>query len=126
MLPEVPPEEAKAAPEPEPEESQQASLGPWLGDRIYKLRQLRGWSQRDVAAKMDVPRSWISKLENYRAAPKASSLFRLAAVFEAPVGALVEPDETMAFAWVAVKGLSRRDRADLLAWLKSRTPKVTT
>ena len=93
--------------------------------RIVALRKMRGLSQRQLGAKMDSSRTWISKLERNGCMAQLTSLYRLARAFEVPVGALIEPDETMAFAWVAVKGLSRHDRADLLAWLKSRTPKVT-
>lgn len=117
---------AEAAPEPEPpEELPEVPLGPWIGRRIVALRKMRGLSQRQLGAKMDSSRTWISKLERNGCMAQFTSLYRLARAFEVPVGALVEPDETMAFAWVAVKGLSRHDRADLLAWLKSRTPKVT-
>ncbi len=46
--------------------------------RIREIRGLRQMSQRQLAAKMAVPRTYISKVENGRATPTLASLERLA------------------------------------------------
>ena len=46
--------------------------------RIREVRSLRNMSQRQLAAKMAVPRTYISKVENGRATPTLASLERLA------------------------------------------------
>jgi transcriptional regulator with XRE-family HTH domain len=56
---------------------------------VRELRRERGLSQRELALRMDVPRTYISKIENGKATPTLSSLQRLATALEAEVGALV-------------------------------------
>lgn len=45
--------------------------------RIRTIRESRGMSQRRLAARMDVPRTWISKVETGRACPTLWSLHRI-------------------------------------------------
>ncbi|RRA47390.1 XRE family transcriptional regulator [Acidipila sp. EB88] len=56
---------------------------------VRALRHTRGLSQRQLAARMDVPRTYISKIENGKAMPTLSSLQRLATALEAEVGELL-------------------------------------
>ena len=56
---------------------------------VRALRHAKGLSQRQLASRMDVPRTYISKIENGKAVPTLSSLARLAAAFEAPIGDLL-------------------------------------
>lgn len=46
--------------------------------RLREIRNARHLSQRQLAARLDVPRTYISKIENGRAMPTLSSLQRLA------------------------------------------------
>ncbi len=46
--------------------------------RLREIRNARHLSQRQLAARLDVPRTYISKIENARAMPTLSSLQRLA------------------------------------------------
>jgi transcriptional regulator with XRE-family HTH domain len=55
-----------------------------LPKRIRGLRDLRGWSQSQLAARMDVPRTHISKLENGKASPSLRSIARLGAALDVP------------------------------------------
>src|SRR5438132_6910363 len=51
----------------------------------YAIRSLRhrgGLSQRQLAARMNVPRTYVSKIENEKATPTLSSLERLARALE--------------------------------------------
>jgi len=52
---------------------------------IRTLRQRNGLSQRQLALRMGVPRTYVSKIENKKATPTLSSLARLAAALEVSV-----------------------------------------
>ncbi len=57
---------------------------------VRSLRHARALSQRQLAARMQVPRTYISKIENGKAMPTLSSLQRLATALEAPIGELLQ------------------------------------
>ncbi len=52
---------------------------------IRSLRQKTGLSQRQLALRMQVPRTYVSKIENEKATPTLSSLERLARALEVTV-----------------------------------------
>ena len=52
---------------------------------IRSLRQRSGLSQRQLAMRMGVPRTYVSKIENEKATPTLSSLARLARALEVSV-----------------------------------------
>jgi transcriptional regulator with XRE-family HTH domain len=52
---------------------------------VRDLRHTRGLSQRELALRMNVPRTYISKIENGKAMPTLSSLERLAGALEANI-----------------------------------------
>jgi len=52
---------------------------------IRSLRQRSGLSQRQLALRMQVPRTYVSKIENEKATPTLSSLERLAKALEVTV-----------------------------------------
>ena len=56
---------------------------------IRTLRQRSGLSQRQLALRMSVPRTYVSKIENEKATPTLSSLERLAKALEVPVTELI-------------------------------------
>ena len=49
---------------------------------VREIRRGRGLSQRQLAGRMQVPRTYISKIENAKAMPTLSSLQRLATALE--------------------------------------------
>lgn len=57
--------------------------------RLRELRNARRLSQRQLAARLDVPRTYISKIENGRAMPTLSSLQRLADALSVPLADMV-------------------------------------
>ncbi len=57
--------------------------------RLREIRNARHLSQRQLAARLDVPRTYISKIENGRAMPTLSSLQRLAAALAVPMCEMV-------------------------------------
>jgi transcriptional regulator with XRE-family HTH domain len=56
---------------------------------VRDIRHSRGMSQRQLAGRMQVPRTYISKIENGKAMPTLSSLERLAAALEVDICALL-------------------------------------
>ena len=56
---------------------------------VRDIRRVRGLSQRQLAGRMQVPRTYISKIENAKAMPTLSSLERLAHALEVDICALL-------------------------------------
>ena len=64
-----------------------------LAASIRALRLRNGLSQRQLAARMSVPRTYVSKIENEKATPTLSSLERLARALEVTVPDLLSGGE---------------------------------
>jgi transcriptional regulator with XRE-family HTH domain len=60
-----------------------------VAQSIRSLRHRFGLSQRQLALRMQVPRTYVSKIENEKATPTLSSLERLARALEVNVSDLV-------------------------------------
>jgi transcriptional regulator with XRE-family HTH domain len=60
-----------------------------IGPRIQAARMARRMTQRDLAYKMSVPRTWISKLERNKVVPTVPSLDKVAAGLNVTVGSLL-------------------------------------
>ena len=61
---------------------------------VRDLRHVRNLSQRQLAARMNVPRTYISKIENGKAMPTLSSLDRLARALDVDISALLRDAPT--------------------------------
>jgi transcriptional regulator with XRE-family HTH domain len=66
----------------EPEEAVAEDNSLQFARAVRDLRKGRNLSQRQLAGRMQVPRTYISKIENGKAMPTLSSLARLAAALE--------------------------------------------
>jgi len=64
-----------------------------LASSIRSLRLRNGLSQRQLAGRMSVPRTYVSKIENEKATPTLSSLERLARALEVTVPDLLSGGE---------------------------------
>jgi transcriptional regulator with XRE-family HTH domain len=64
-----------------------------LAASIRSLRLRNGLSQRQLATRMSVPRTYVSKIENEKATPTLSSLERLARALEVTVPDLLSGGE---------------------------------
>ena len=64
-----------------------------LAASIRSMRLRNGLSQRQLAARMSVPRTYVSKIENEKATPTLSSLERLAKALEVTVPDLLSGGE---------------------------------
>jgi transcriptional regulator with XRE-family HTH domain len=60
-----------------------------VADAVRDLRRIRNLSQRQLAGRMNVPRTYISKIENGKAMPTLSSLDRLAKALQVDISALL-------------------------------------
>src|ERR1017187_1001537 len=82
------------APEVGPINVHASGRGHWK--RAYSIRSLRlrnGLRQRQLALRMSVPRTYVSKIENEKATPTLSSLERLARALEVTVPELLSGGE---------------------------------
>ena len=61
---------------------------------VRDLRHVRNLSQRQLAARMGVPRTYISKIENGKAMPTLNSLDRLARALKVDIGSLLRDANT--------------------------------
>jgi transcriptional regulator with XRE-family HTH domain len=66
-----------------------AEAGLQVAGQVREIRKARHLSQRQLAGRMMVPRTYISKIENGKAIPTLGSLQRLAAALEVDVCQLV-------------------------------------
>src|SRR6202047_2980350 len=64
-----------------------------LASSIRAMRLRNGLSQRQLAGRMSVPRTYVSKIENEKATPTLSSLERLARALEVTVPELLTGGE---------------------------------
>jgi transcriptional regulator with XRE-family HTH domain len=66
-----------------------AEAGLQVAGQVREIRKSRHLSQRQLAGRMEVPRTYISKIENGKAIPTLGSLERLAAALEVEICQLV-------------------------------------
>jgi transcriptional regulator with XRE-family HTH domain len=66
-----------------------ADSGVQVAHAVRDLRHVRNLSQRQLAARMGVPRTYISKIENGKAMPTLSSLDRLARALQVDISMLL-------------------------------------
>jgi len=66
-----------------------AEAGLQVAAQVREIRKARHLSQRQLAGRMQVPRTYISKIENGKAIPTLGSLERLAMALEVEVSQLV-------------------------------------
>jgi transcriptional regulator with XRE-family HTH domain len=103
-----------------------------VAQAIRSLRLGHGLSQRQLALRMGVPRTYVSKIENEKATPTLSSLARLAEALTVSVPELLracapsrqhETDELMADPFIAemavfTKQLDDMQRTSILAQIR--------
>ena len=66
-----------------------AEAGLQVAGQVRDIRKARHLSQRQLAGRMQVPRTYISKIENGKAIPTLGSLERLAAALDVDISQLV-------------------------------------
>ena len=66
-----------------------------MGEKIVALRKGQGWSQDDLAERLDVSRQSVSKWEGGLAAPEIEKLLRLSEIFSVSCDYLIKDDMTL-------------------------------
>lgn len=64
-----------------------------LAEKIIKLRKQNGWSQEELAAKLEVSRQSVSKWESAASVPELDKIIRLSEIFGVSTDYLLK-DET--------------------------------
>ncbi|WP_428410106.1 helix-turn-helix transcriptional regulator [Hyphococcus sp.] len=64
-----------------------------MENRLKELRAERGWSQADLAEKLDVSRQTVNSLERGKYDPSLPLAFRIAGVFALPIEQIFSPDK---------------------------------
>lgn len=65
-----------------------------LRDKIMQLRKSRGWSQEELAEKLDVTRQSVSKWESGQSVPDLERILRMSELFQVSTDALLKDEET--------------------------------
>lgn len=63
-----------------------------LSDKIIKLRKSNGWSQEDLAEKLNISRQAISRWENGSALPDAQNILQISKLFDVTADYLLNDD----------------------------------
>jgi transcriptional regulator with XRE-family HTH domain len=79
-----------------------AEAGLQVAGHVHDIRKARHLSQRQLAGRMQVPRTYISKIENGKAIPTLGSLERLAAALDVDISQLVRDSRSVRDEEVAV------------------------
>ena len=53
-----------------------------LAEKITKLRKQQGWSQEELAARLDVSRQAVSKWESMASMPDLDKILKMSALFD--------------------------------------------
>ena len=88
LLPEQPKAQPAIALVPQPEAAPKEDHLQ-VATAVRDLRRVRNLSQRQLAGRMNVPRTYISKIENGKAMPTLNSLDRLAKALQVDISALL-------------------------------------
>jgi transcriptional regulator with XRE-family HTH domain len=80
---------------PHPSAPPSAEAGLQVAGQVRDIRKARHLSQRQLAGRMQVPRTYISKIENGKAIPTLGSLERLAAALEVDISQLVRDSRSV-------------------------------
>lgn len=66
-----------------------------LGEKIFKLRKEKGFSQEVLAEKLGTTRQAVSKWENNQGFPETEKLMQLSNIFEVSVDFLLKDEKTI-------------------------------
>lgn len=62
-----------------------------VNNRVRELRGERGWSQGDLAEKLDVSRQTVNAIETGKYDPSLPLAFRIAKLFRLPIESIFQP-----------------------------------
>lgn len=64
-----------------------------MKNRVRELREAHGWSQGELAERVDVSRQTINAIETGKYDPSLPLAFKLARLFRQRIESMFEPDE---------------------------------
>jgi putative transcriptional regulator len=64
-----------------------------MNNRLRELRGDQGWSQADLAGRLDVSRQTINAIETGKYDPSLPLAFRIARLFDRPIESIFSPAE---------------------------------
>lgn len=62
-----------------------------MNNRVRELRSGRGWSQSDLAERLDVSRQTVNAIETGKYDPNLPLAFRIAKLFQQPIESIFQP-----------------------------------
>lgn len=65
-----------------------------MNNRMRDLRSERGWSQADLAERLEVSRQTVNAIETGKYDPSLPLAFKIARLFGQPIEAIFEPERT--------------------------------
>jgi transcriptional regulator with XRE-family HTH domain len=71
------------------------NVGPVVAQALVLLRQERGYSRREAAARAGVTESAIHRWESNKREPSISSLYAMATTYEVPIGSFFPEQENI-------------------------------
>lgn len=66
-----------------------------MNNRLRVLRAERGWSQQDLANRLEVSRQSVNAIETGKYDPSLPLAFRLARVFESPIESIFSEEASL-------------------------------
>jgi putative transcriptional regulator len=63
-----------------------------MNNRLRELRAQRGWSQAELAERLDVSRQTVNAIETSKYDPSLPLAFRIAQLFGQPIEAIFQPN----------------------------------
>ena len=100
-----------------------------LADKIARMRKKNGWSQEELAGKMDVSRQAVSKWESAQSVPDLERILQLANLFEVTTDYLLKDEiEDEEFvedrAGAAVRRVSLEEANAFLEWRRTASLRI--
>ena len=62
-----------------------------MNNHLRELREQRGWSQGELAERLDVSRQTVNAIETSKYGPSLPLAFRIAKLFRQPIEEIFEP-----------------------------------
>ena len=89
----------------------------YIGRNIYELRKKRGWSQSDLAHKLDKKASTISSYETDSKTPSVDTIIAMSELFGVPIDELIYGENAEVLSTKHLAAEQKRAVADLLQGL---------
>ncbi|BAQ75821.1 MULTISPECIES: helix-turn-helix transcriptional regulator [Pseudomonas] len=64
-----------------------------MNNQLRELRTLKGWSQAELATRLEVSRQTVNAIETGRYDPSLPLAFKIARAFQMPIESIFNPDQ---------------------------------